>query len=689
MIAEREVTRRSFLKLVGGVGAGLTLGSFSIISACSPRKAMASESATAFVPNGYLMVEPDGMVTVTIFKSDMGQGVRTSMAMLVAEELDTGWHKVKVKQAPGADIPVAGQGTGGSSTTRSTFTQMRQVGAAARMMLVGAAAQSWGVDPATCTTSAGKVTHPPSGRTIAYADLTTSASAIAVPEQHSVKLKDPSEFKIVGKPTTRIDNPSVVTGKAMYGIDVKVDGMKYAVIARSPTIGGSLKSFDATQAKAIDGVVDALKVSSGVAVIATNTWAAIKGREALKATWDPGPNTGLSSKSITDQMVAMVVTDKPAFPDGAKMVQASLDLPYLAHATMEPMNAVADVREDRCTVWAGTQSPDPNGVARQLGISPESVTINVMLLGGGFGRRGANDYISEAVEVSKAAKAPIKLLFTREDDTRNDFYRSASHHAFYGAIDANGMPVGWQHQAVQAEGGGDLRTGGADIPYDIGGATLSRGGPRTPVRTGAWRSVEHSQIVVANECFIDELAHAAGQDPYEFRKKLIKDPKLLKVLETAAEKSGWGTPLPKGSGRGIACFSGYGSAAAHVVELTVKGDEIKLDRVVAVVDVGVAINPKGVEAQLQGACCDGLSTALRAAITVEKGTIVQGSWDSYLWMTPDAMPKVEAYVLQSGGNPGGMGETGYPSVSPAVANAVFAATGKRARKFPIVVSELI
>jgi CO/xanthine dehydrogenase Mo-binding subunit len=692
MIAEPAVTRRSFLKLVGGVGAGFALGSFSLVSACSPKKADAAEvSARAFVPNGYVKIDPNGMITVTIYRSDMGQGVRTSLAMLVAEELDADWHKIQVVQAPGGSVPVPGQGTGGSASIRSSYHHMRQIGAAARVMLVAAAARTWGVDPSVCTTSEGKVLGP-SGKSISYADLTTAASGIPIPDEKAVKLKDASDFKIIGKATARIDNPNVVTGKAMYGIDVKVDGMKYAVLLRPPSIGAKMQSMDDSEARKVLGVMDVLHTGAGVAVIATNTWAAIKGRDALKTTWDQSANANLDSSGIRAQLVSALLSDKPTVPDGAKVVEATLDFPFLAHSTMEPLNAVADVKDGSCTVWAGTQTPDgaQHQVAQQLGIPASSVTINVMLLGGGFGRRLFNEYITEAVEISKAAKCPIKLLWTREDDMRNDHYRSMSHHAFIGAVDAGGNPVAWQHQAVQAEGQGDLRRErDAGIPYKIDGATMYRGGPGTSVSTGPWRSVENTQLAVANECFIDEMAHAAGKDPFEFRRDLIEDKRLKTVLETAAEKFGWGTPLPAGTSRGIACFSGYGSAAAHVVELTVKGDEIKLNRIVAVVDVGVAVNPKGVEAQLQGACSDGLSTALRAAITVEKGAIVQGSWDSYNWITLDAVPPVEVVVLQSGGSPGGMGEPGYPSVAPAVANAVFAATGKRVRRFPIKISELV
>lgn len=698
MIKE-DYSRRNFLKLVGGVGTSFALGSFTTI-ACANATASGKESATiddkgkntaVFTPNAFVKIDPDGTITVTISRSDMGQGVRTSLAMLVAEELDADWHKVHVQQAFGDSSTFGGQGTGGSSSIRSMHGQLRQVGAGARMMLVAAAAKGWNVDPGTCKTENGRVIHPATGKSVSYGDLTSVASGVEVPASGSIKLKDPAEFKILGKATTRVDNPAVVTGKAMYGIDVKVPGMKYAVIARKPAFGALVKSFDDAAAKAVPGVVSIVQVGNGVAVVADNTWAALKGREALKVEWDMGPNTSVSSDTIRNGLKAAVIAH-PDVPAGSKVVEASYEFPYLAHATMEPMNAVADVRGDKCTVWAGSQTPDSarGQVAGQLKAPLENVTINVMLLGGGFGRRLANDYITEAVEISSLVKQPVKLVWSREDDMKHDNYRPMTQHSLRGAVDGNGVPVAWSHQIVQAGGrAGGNKFGGAHINYDIPGAGMLRSGAPAPVPVGAWRSVEHTQIDVADECFYDELAHAAGKDPFEFRRDHIKSDRLKKVLETAAKNAGWGSAMPKGSGRGIACFDGYGSVVAHVIEVTVDGDKIKVDRVVCAVDCGMAVNPKGVEAQIQGACSDALSMALRAAITIDKGAVVQNSWYDYEWMTIDAMPKMEITILQSGGDPGGMGEVGFPSVAPALANAIFAATGKRVRKFPIKVSELV
>lgn len=688
MNAKTEFSRRSALKLIGGVGASFALGSFACGSpgAGLPVTAGASDKGAAFVPNAFLKIDPDGTITVTVSKSDMGQGVRTAFAMLVAEELDADWSTVRVVQAP-ANSMYGDQGTGGSSSIRDMHDQLRRVGAGARAMLVAAAAKEWGVDPATCTTANGKVLHAATGKATSYASLTTQAAAMTVPTD--VKLKDQATYKIVGNPVSRIDNKAVATGKAIYGLDVRVEGMLYSVIARTPAFGASINSVDDSAARQVPDVVDVVRVSSGVAVVAKNTWAAMKGCKALKIDWNPGPNADLTTAKISANMKAAVIEHLP-MPAGAKSVDATYEFPFLAHATMEPVNAVADVKDDSCTVWAGTQTPDgaQGQVANMLKLAPEKVTINVTLLGGGFGRRLANDYIADAVSVSKAIKKPVQVIWTREDDMQHDHYRPAGYHSCRGAV-AGGKVVAWSHQAIQATGGGGNKFDDPDIPYAIPGAKMMRGGARAGVPTGAWRSVEHTLQSVSNECFIDELAVAAGADPYEFRRSLIQDPRLRGVLELAAAKGDWGKPLPAGWGRGIACFEGYGSFAAHVVELSVEGGQIKLHRAVCAIDCGRAINPRGVEAIAQGGCSDGLATALRAAITIDKGGVVERSWPNYRWMTLDAMPVVEVHLVDSQEEPGGMGEPVYPSVPPAVANALFAATGKRVRKFPIKLNELV
>ena len=673
------------LKLVGGVGAGLALG-------CVPLKASgkADKAGVVFVPNEYITVGPDGIVTVTITRSDMGQGIRTTIAMIVAEELDADWSKVRVAQAGAGAKKVSGGGTGGSSSTPGLYKNLRNIAAGSRQMLVDAAAKQWGVDPSTCHTAAGKVINA-AGKSLAYGELTAMASTMTPPADP--KPKPRSEFKIIGKPTSRVDNRDVVTGKAIYGHDVHVDGMVFAVVSRRPAVGAQFVSFDATETKKVPGVIDAIQMGSGVAVIATNTYAAIKGREALKVKWELGENANLDSAVASQKMRAALGEHKP-MPEGAKVVEATYEFPFLSHCTLEPMNAVADVREGSCTIWTGSQAPTgiQGQVGRQLGIDASNVTVNVPLLGGGFGRRFMHDWVGEAVEISKAVKKPVKLLYTRDDDLKTDFYRPAGVRSFKGAVDASGEIVAWSGLSADSNGGGGGRgrAGRPAIPYDIPGATNQHGGAGISIPTGAWRSVENSTNNPAYECFMDELAHAAGKDPVAFRMAKIRDPRMKKVLETAVAKAGWGKTLPAGHGMGVAIFQGYGSYAAHVAEVSVKDGKIKVERMVCAVDPGIAVNPKGVEAQMQGATIDGVATALKAKITLDKGQIQETSYFDYEWARMPDAPKTEVYIVESGDNaPGGMGEVGYPSVIPAIANALAAATGKRARTFPIKLSELV
>jgi isoquinoline 1-oxidoreductase beta subunit len=686
-LARGKVTRRGFLQVMAGVGAGLTLGYFTrgahAASAVGANGADSTVDGSAFAPSAFLKISPEGVITVAISKSEMGQGVRTSLAMLVAEELDADWTKVHVTQAPGNGRIYGSMQTVGSGSIRSMSMPLRRVGAGARFMLVSAAAKMWGVDAASCTTENGKVLHAASGKSAAYGELAAAAAKVVPPAESEFKLKDRADFKIIGKPMNRVDNPAVVVGAGHYAMDIKVDGMLYAIISRKPVFGATLQDFDDSAARKVPGVVDVVRVNSGVAVLGRNTWAAMKGAEALKVNWNLGPNTAMSSETIRASLVA-AAGEHPEMPAGAKVVEATYDFPYLAHCTMEPLNAVADVRADRCTIWAGSQNPDGvrSAAAQLLKMAVEDITVNSMLLGGGFGRRSGGDYVMEAADLSQKAKAPVKLIWTKEDDLHNDNYRTTSFHSFRGAV-SDGNAVGWSQKAAVAGGPGGRGGRGAGIPYNIPNAAMTVQTVRTPIPTGYWRSVEASQFCPANECFIDELAHAAGKDPFEFRKGLIRDQRLLKVLEMAAQAGNWGAPLPAASGRGIACFTGLGSFAAHVAEISLKAGKLRIDRVVCVCDCGQVINPKTVEAQMQGACVDALATALKAAITIENGTVVQNSWPDYQWMYMADMPKIEVVIIDSAAASGGIGELGYPSVMPAVANALFAAGGKRVRKFPI------
>ncbi len=677
-----HLSRRSFLTVMGVGGASFALGYYPTLG---------DEKGASLEPNAFVRVDPDGTVTIWASKSEMGQGIKTGLAMIVAEQMDCDWSKVRALQADGDGAKYGRQGTGGSGSTRGMMQQLSQMGASARAMLVEAAATEWGVDKSTCRTENGKVIHDASGKSKSYGDLASAAAKLTVPAGQ-VPLKERKDFSIVGKPTLRVDNHDVVTGTAVYAQDVQVSGAAYGVISRRPAFGATLKSFDDAEARKVPGVIDVFRVTSGVCVIGENTWAAMKGREALKCDWDMGPNAALNTAELSKRLRESV-GEHPAMPEGAKVVDATYDFPFLAHYTMEPMNCVADVRADSCTVWAPSQSPDgvQSQVSRMLSLPIGSVTVKVPLLGGGFGRRGAGDFVSDAVEASKQAKRPVKLLWTRDDDMRNDGYRPMSHHAMRGAV-IDGKPVAFNHQFIKAQGG-STRTAGtpgnAGLTYRIPSATQMNGNAASPIPTGAWRSVDHSQVSVAVECFIDEMAQAAGKDPLQFRRENTSDPRLLKVLEVVEEKSGWSKPLATGLSRGVACFNGYGGRTAHVVELSIADGEVKLHRVVCVVDCGYAINPKSVEAQMQGACVDGLSTALFAEITIENGGVVQSNPLDYKWTRMNHMPKVEVYVLENDPNPAGMGETGYPGVPAAVANAVTAATGKRVRKFPNRLDELV
>ena len=682
-----NVTRRSFMQIVAGTGATFALGSFSASACANPTSEKGNEEAVPGTAlNAFVQIEADGTVTLTAPRPDMGQGVRTSLTMLVAEELDADWTKVKVVQAQGDGSKFGGQGVGGSGSVRGSNRNLRNIGATARAMLVTAAAQKWGVDASACKTENGKV-YGPDGKSAGYGELAAEAAKVPVPQ--GVPLKDKANFKIIGKATNRVDNTDVVTGKAMFGIDVRVDGMVYAVCLRPPSFGASPGKIDDAAARKVAGVIDIFPIPSGIAIIGKNTWACIKARKILEVEWQT-KNDGVSTATLRAALKA-AATDHNSMPAG-KSITANFELPYLAHATMEVFNAVADVREDRATVWTGTQSPDScqSMVARSTGLQKEQVTVNTMLMGGGFGRKFSNEWVAEAVELSKRLKKPVKLLWTRECDVTHDTYRPMSEHVMKAAVDASGVPVGWSHQYLQApgRGGGDYQ-GNTYLNYNFSNAGMRSGGIGTPVPTGAWRSVEHSQICVVNECFVDELAKLSGVDPFKFRMTYVKSERLKKVLESCAAKADWGKPLPKGVGRGIACFEGYGSCCAHVVEVQVKDNMIKVLRMTAVVDPGTAVNPKGIEAQIQGAFMDGLSTALKAAITIDKGGTAEDNFDGYDWARISDTPKMKVYVEESGANFGGMGEVGYPSAPAAIANAIASATGKRARKFPIKLDELV
>jgi isoquinoline 1-oxidoreductase subunit beta len=712
-----NVSRRDFLRTGLLAGGGLVLGLHlpSLATGQEP-----DNKGGPFALNAFVRVGADDSVTVVVNHSEMGQGPYTSVPMLVAEELDADWSKVRFEAAPVAAVynhSVYGiQMTGGSTSTWSEWERVRKAGAAARAMLIAAAAAEWKVEPAACSTEPSHVVHAASGKRASYGRLAEKAADLKPPED--VKLKDPKDFRIVSKPTRRLDTPDKVDGKAVFGLDVQVPGMLVALVARPPVFGGKVKGFNADKARAVPGVRDVVQIPRGVAVVADGFWPARKGREALEVVWDDGSLAALDSRTQLGQYAELakkpgVVARKEgnaagALEKAAKLLEAVYDLPYLAHAPMEPINCVADVKSDRCEVWVGTQfqTVDRDAAAQEAGLKPEQVVLHTTLLGGGFGRRAVPDshFVREAVQVSKAVKAPVKVIWTREDDTRGGYYRPRAYHSVRAGLDAAGSVVAWeQHVVCQSflaatpfaalikEGVDETAVEGAkDIPYAIPNLRVDWHQAPGGVPTLWWRSVGHSHSAFVVETLIDELAHAAGKDPFEFRRGLLgKHPRHKGVLELVADKAGWGKPLPAGLGRGIAVHESFGSYVAHVAEVSVSdAGQVRVHRVVAGIDCGPVVNPDTIAAQLEGGTAFGLTAALYGEITFEKGRVKQRNFHDYPMLRITEMPVVEAHVVPSNERMGGVGEPGVPTVAPAVANAVFAVTGKRLRWLPIRPADL-
>jgi isoquinoline 1-oxidoreductase beta subunit len=710
-----NVSRRGFLRVGIAAGGGLLLGFHTPIArrwalAASPRP----EQATL---NSWVRISRDGTVTVIVGQSEMGQGIITAIPMIIADELEADWSKVRFQQAPADPAygdPMRGgeQSTNGSRSIRNMLTLWRRAGASAKEMLVAAAAKEWNVPVEECVAEQSVVTHRPSGRKLTYGELADRAAALPVPKEP--KLKSPEQFRFIGKAVARLDTPEKVTGRGIYGIDVKVPGMLIATVQRCPVFGGKVASFDATKAKAVKGVRHVVQISSGVAVVADNYWAAKKGREALALTWDEGPNAQLSSAEITrvyaetakqSGPVARKEGDAPAALAGSsKTIDAVYEVPFLAHATMEPMNCTAHVRKDSCEVWVGTQNQTgtQRTAMRISGLPQEAVKVNTMLLGGGFGRRGGQDFVADAVETSKAADRPIKVIWSREDDMQHGVYRPATYNVFRAALDERGMPSAWLHRIVgpsigvqhgwQLQNGIDpsMTEGAANLPYAIPNLQVEYIYKDLGIPVGFWRSVGASQNAFITESFIDELAVAAGKDPFEFRRDLLtKAARHKGVLELAAEKGDWGKPLPQGRFRGIAVAFSYGSYAAEVAEVSIEKDgKVRVHRVVCALDCGTFINPDTVKAQVEGSIVWGLTAALHGAITIDKGRVRQSNFHDYPMLRMNEMPIVEVHIVPSNASPGGVGEPGVPPLAPAVCNAIFSGTGKRIRKLPIRAEEL-
>ncbi len=702
-------TRRGFLQ-----GSGALVVGFALPMAARAAD-VAKAAAAPFKPSAYLRITADNRVTVVCGSSEMGQGVLTAIPMLVAEELDADWKLVSVEQAP-VDAAFANpmfgmQATGGSTTVRAHWEPMRKAGAAARQMLVAAAAAEWKVDPSQITTDKSMLLGP-GGKKASYGSLVAAAAQQPVPDKPV--LKDAKAFKLLGKPLRRLDTPDKTNGKARFGIDAQVPGMLVAVMARAPAGGAKPKSVNDAKAKAVKGVQQVITLPTGVAVLATGYWAAKKGRDALEIDWDMGPAGALNSAGISEMLddaarkAEAVARDdgnvKDAAANAASTLDARYEAPYLAHACMEPLNCTASVKGDEVEIWAGTQSQGPvqgilSQVAQSSSATPAKVKINTMLLGGGFGRRFAPDFVIDATLLSKISGKPVKLIYAREDDMAAGFYRPASVARFEAALDAKGAPTmlraGVGSPSIMAasgfmkipENGVDsfALEGLADHPYDIPNQRIAYGRAEPGPQVWFWRSVGHSQNAFFIEGFIDELAAAAKQDPYEYRRALMgKSPRHKAVLELAAQKAGWGKPLPAGMGRGIAVAESFGTYVAEVAEVSVAADGTpKVHRVVAAVDCGMTVNPEIIRRQIEGAIVYGLSAALYGRISFKDGRVEQGNFHNYPVLRMSEMPKVEVHILASSEGPGGIGEPGTPPIGPAVVNAIFAVTGKRLRALPI------
>ena len=709
-----NLSRRDVLKTSALMGAGFILGFF--IPSPKPLWAAPGQTTGNFSPNAFIRIGTDGGVTLIINKSEMGQGVYTSLPMLVAEELEVDWSTVRVEPAPVDPAynhtqwgPV--QGTGGSTSVRSEWDRLRQAGATAREMMIMAAAGLWRADRKECLAASGFVIHTPSQRKLSYGQLAEKAAQMSPPQ--NVPLKAPKDFKIIGKSMRRLDTPEKVAGKAVFGIDFQAPGLLTALIARSPVFGGKVKSFDATKAKGIPGVKEVFLIDSGVAVVAEGFWAAQQGREALEISWDEGPLAALSTPELHSQYTALAKTpgmtarkvgnSEEALARASKQLKAEYEVPYLAHACMEPMNCVVDLREESCDIWVGTQSQtaDRNAAARIAGLKPEQVKIHTTFLGGGFGRRAnpQSDFVSEAVQVARAVRKPVKVLWTREDDMKGGFYRPMWYDRISAGLDGKGNIVAWEHtlvgQSILAgtpyegmvrEGIDETSVEGAkDLPYQIPNVRVELHSPKTGVPVLWWRSVGHSHTAFVVESFFDEVAHAGGKDPFEFRRELLtQHPRHRRVLELAAQKAGWGRRLLKGRGRGLALHESFGSFVAQVAEVSLTpAGKVRVHRVVCAIDCGLTVNPDTIKAQMESSVVFGLSAALYGQITFKNGRVEQGNFNDYSMLHLDEMPRVDVHIVPSQEPLGGVGEPGVPPVAPAVANAVFQAVGIRVRRLPL------
>ncbi|MGB6685303.1 MAG: xanthine dehydrogenase family protein molybdopterin-binding subunit [Candidatus Acidiferrum sp.] len=741
--AEPQIlNRRAFLKTSAAGGAALLIG-FHLPAHASSDPAQQQEKPPVNPLNAWVRITHDNRVTLILAKSEMGQGIMTALPMILAEELCLNWQNVHIEQAP-TDPKIYDLGTGGSGSIAGSWLPLRQAGAAAREMLIAAAAKKWEVGADTCKAENGYVVHGHPERSYTYGELAADAARLPIPNFNTVPLKNSRDFSIVGHDTHRVDAAEKATGKAIYGIDARPAGLLYAVIARCPVFYGKVASFDVAKAKAVPGVRDVFQIATsgrgastngGVAVLAENSWAAIQGRKALEVKWDEGPAANESSVELHNEFIANAA--KPggivrndgdadsALAAASKKIEAIYELPFAAHACMEPMNCTVHIQPDRAEAWVPTQAPQwaQAVIAEVAKLPPEKVTVHTTLMGGGFGRRYQADFVMEAAQVAKAAGKPVMVLWTREDDMHHDFYRPASYHKFQGALDESGNLSAWKHFQTStsiaskwsAEGEKDSGKGefgtGATIPYSTPNIRIEYTLAHSSAPRAWWRSVEHSSSGFVVETFVDELAAAAGQDPYEFRLKLIGDPRKLPqftggpddpplntarlkaVMQLAAEKARWDKPLPDGEGRGIAAFFSFDTYTAAVAEVSLKPRDLKIKRLVCTVDCGRVVNPNGVRAQVESAAIYALTATLKDAITIEHGRVVQSNFNDYHMLRMNEAPPIEVHLVDSDEKPTGIGEPTVPVIAPALCNAIFNATRTwkktvRIRRLPIRAEDL-
>jgi isoquinoline 1-oxidoreductase beta subunit len=700
-----QLSRRAFLEVTAAGGLMLTVPLAAAAVGKKERPAW---------PKAFVRIDPDNRITLIAPRVEMGQGTYTALAMLVAEELEAGLDQIAIEPAPPdaklySDAINGEQVTGTSATIMGFYDPLRQAGATARILLIQAAARAWQVDPATCTAGRAQITHQPTGRTVTYGAVAAAAAKLTPPDK--VALKEPKDFKLIGKPTHRVDAPDKVTGKARFGIDMRLPDMKVATVAACPVFGGKLGKVDDAKARAVNGVRKIVRLPDAVAVIADHMGAAKKGLAALEISWIEGTNASLSSKDIVGQLAK--VAEQPgavstktgdaakALQRAAKRVQATYQIPFLAHAPMEPMNCTAHVRKDGCDVWVGTQAPvrAQEAAAKAAGLPASKVTVHGQLIGGGFGRRLFVDHIAQAVLIAKQVDYPVKVIWTREEDIQHDAYRPYYYDRLEAGLDEHGNPVAWTHRvagaSVSARWDPTSVKNGLDSdavdsaagPYNFPNVLIDyvrQDVPHLPV--GWWRGVGPTHNVFVTESFIDELAAAAGQDPVAYRRPLLDQaPRVKAVLDLAAEKSGWSSgKLPPGRGRGVSVLASFGSFLAQVAEVSVKPDgAVRVDRVVCAVDCGRTVNPDTIKAQVEGGIIFGITAALYGEITIDKGRVVQGNFDSYRLLRIDEAPAIEVHIVESDEAPGGMGEPPCATVAAAVTNAIFAATGQRVRKLPV------